>query len=291
MPRRLASSMTASPAGSIWPAAMSRSTRSLFGLDQPLLGRRGVNHSVARSTSSLPAFESTQPTHSASSTAVPVVDRRLARRPSPGHEVHAARDRVVRDEPGPPRRAVRGLHPWLAVGRVDALLDHRGRQVTTPMGSGGWPTSPTPPSASTSMSGVERGQEARLRRGPVGHPQLSPQGSGELVARAEAPGRALEHAHQRSPAMRTEELDELGQGRQRHPLLAPRRRPAHVGDRRRLALHEHGDAHPAGGRLHRGQERADGRDVIRDVGDEADLGLDRPRARRPASGPRRCARS
>jgi hypothetical protein len=42
--------------------------RSLFGRDHPLVGLRGLNQSIVRSSSSLRPSESTQPTASASST-------------------------------------------------------------------------------------------------------------------------------------------------------------------------------------------------------------------------------
>lgn len=51
------------------PAAISRSTRALFGFDQPVFALRGANHSIDRSSSSLLTLLSTQPKHSASSTA------------------------------------------------------------------------------------------------------------------------------------------------------------------------------------------------------------------------------
>ena len=68
-PDRFAASIAASPAGSISPAAVSRSTRSLFERAQALPGRRGANHWIDRSSSIVLPLESIQPTHSASSTA------------------------------------------------------------------------------------------------------------------------------------------------------------------------------------------------------------------------------
>ena len=83
-----------------------------------------------------------------------------------------------------------------------------------------------------------------------------------------------------------QQLHEVGQRRQRDPRLTVDRRPAHVGDRRRLALHEDRDAQPAGDRLHRPDERADRLDVVTDVGDQRDVGLESlegdPVSRRPA---------
>ena len=79
---------------------------------------------------------------------------------------------------------------------------------------------------------------------------------------------ALEHRDRRPCAARFQQLDELGQGGQRHPRLAMDRRPARVGDRRRLALHEHGDAQPPGRHLERIDERADRLDVVPDMRDQ-----------------------
>ena len=76
-------------------------------------------------------------------------------------------------------------------------------------------------------------------------------------------------------AARAQQLDELGEGRQRDPRLAVDRRPADVGDRGRLALHEHRDAQTTGRRLHRIEERPDGLDVVSDMGDQRDIGLER----------------
>jgi hypothetical protein len=50
------------------PAATSRSIRSLFGRDQPLPGRRGVNSSRERPSSTVRRTLSIQPKQSASST-------------------------------------------------------------------------------------------------------------------------------------------------------------------------------------------------------------------------------
>ena len=63
------------PAGPIRPSASSRSMRSLFGRDHPLVVRRRVNQSIVRSSSSLEPLLSTQPTASASVTACVVLQR------------------------------------------------------------------------------------------------------------------------------------------------------------------------------------------------------------------------
>ena len=67
-PSALAASITASPAGAISPAAVSRSMRSLLVRAQPLPRLRGANHSIVRSASSERPLLSTQPKHSACST-------------------------------------------------------------------------------------------------------------------------------------------------------------------------------------------------------------------------------
>ncbi len=67
MPLAFAASMAAKPAGSIRPAAISRSTRSLLGRDQTLRGLRGVCSRIERSASYLRMWLSTQPKQSASS--------------------------------------------------------------------------------------------------------------------------------------------------------------------------------------------------------------------------------
>ena len=69
IPDCFASSITASPAGSISPAAVSRATRSLFDRAQTLRALRGANHWMERSSSSTRPDESIHPTHNASSTA------------------------------------------------------------------------------------------------------------------------------------------------------------------------------------------------------------------------------
>ena len=70
-PLAFAASTAASPAGSIRPAASSRSTRSTLEGDQRLLARRGVNMSCERCPSTVRWSESIQPKQSASSTAAP----------------------------------------------------------------------------------------------------------------------------------------------------------------------------------------------------------------------------
>jgi hypothetical protein len=50
-----------SPGSAIAPAAVSRSTRALLVRAQPLPGFRGVNRSIDRSSSTVPAVLSTQP--------------------------------------------------------------------------------------------------------------------------------------------------------------------------------------------------------------------------------------
>jgi delta 1-pyrroline-5-carboxylate dehydrogenase len=67
-PSALAASMSASPAGSISPAASSRSMRCLFDRDHPLRGLRRANHSILRSSSSARPVLSIHPKHSACST-------------------------------------------------------------------------------------------------------------------------------------------------------------------------------------------------------------------------------
>ena len=68
-PSAFARSTAAIPAGAITPAASSRSIRALFVAAQPLPGFLGAKYSFERRSSTRPAVESTQPKHSASSTA------------------------------------------------------------------------------------------------------------------------------------------------------------------------------------------------------------------------------
>ena len=95
------------------------------------------------------------------------------------------------------------------------------------------------------------------------------------------------------PAHPAQQLHELRERRQRDPRLAVDRRPARVGDRRRLALHQHRDRQPSRDGLHRRQERPDGLDVVAHVRHQRDIRAERRRIRRAASGPRRpgCSRS
>src|SRR5690349_23758871 len=68
-PSFFAASTFVSPAGVINPALSSFSTRSLLSFDQPVFDFREVNHSMDRSSSSLPGLLSIQPKQRASSTA------------------------------------------------------------------------------------------------------------------------------------------------------------------------------------------------------------------------------
>ena len=160
-----------------------------------------------------------------------------------------------------------------------------------PIGIGRCDASPTPVSSSTicSSSAAWNRRSFSLPGSTHSWRRRNPS---SWVAGLEPPRLAGQVLDLRRAAHRAQQLHELGQRRERDPRLAMDRRPARVGDRRGLALHQHGDGQPPGDRLHRPQERPDGLDVVADVRHQGNVRGERAAGPKAASGPRRpgCSR-
>ena len=276
VPRRFASSIAATPAGSIRPAAVRRSIRSLLGRDQPLRGRRGVNHQDRAFVVDLPGLR-VDPTDAAGPPSTASPSEETAGRPVAVRHVtrYAPVDVcVICDQPGTPRRAIERVDPRPAIWGDAFRRRHPSRlpgvQVTIPIGIGRCPTRPACPSASISMSDPSAARKRASAADPGSTQSCrrrNPSSSGRANRRGSRSSRSIAAA-----AMRAQKFDELAAApAARH---GPRRGPAASTRPRSTTadVHQDRDAQAPRRDLHRREERPDGLDVVADVGDERDVG-------------------